>query len=70
MKAGTSEGGSMLNQFVKHIRDTHSWVLNPGRLIDRFLDHLDKLHGFVLPAVDEPSYRVVEIEVRRRQFSE
>ena len=63
-------GGSMLNHILKQIRDTHPWVLNPGCLLDRFLDHLDKLSAFVLPATAEPSYRVAEIKVRRRQFGE
>jgi hypothetical protein len=59
----------MLNQIMKHVRDTHPWVLNPGCLLDTFLDHLDKLHAFVLPPeADCPSYRYVQVEARRREF--
>jgi hypothetical protein len=61
----------MLNQIMKHIRDTHPWVLSPACLLDRFLDHLDKLHGFVLlPRTDHPSFRYVPVEARRREFGE
>ena len=61
----------MLNQIMKHVRDLPSWVVSPASLIDRLLDHLDKLHSFVLPAaVNNPSYRYVKVEARRRRFGE
>jgi len=62
-------GGSMLNQILKQIRDTHPWVLNPGCLLDRFLDHLDRLNAFILPAqVDRPSLQPVKIKARSERF--
>jgi hypothetical protein len=56
----------MLNQIMKYMRDTHPWVLSPGCLLDRFLDYLDTLNAFVLPAgAANPSYRYVTIDARR-----
>ena len=59
----------MLNRIMKHVAGSHSWVPSPGCLLDRFLDDLDQLNVFVLPAgVDNPSYRYVEVEARRERL--
>jgi hypothetical protein len=37
--------------------DVRSWLLNPSCLIDRFLDHIEKLSSVVLPAqAGDPAY--------------
>jgi hypothetical protein len=59
----------MINQQIEHRQRTHAWVLSPGSLIDRLLDHIERLGNFILPArVDTPSYREAEIEVRLDRF--
>jgi hypothetical protein len=59
----------MLNRIMVHVRDLRAWAANPATLLDRFLDHLDKLHRFVLPAMaDNPAYRYVEVDARRQQL--
>jgi hypothetical protein len=66
---GYCEGGSMLNRIMTHVRDLRAWAANPVALIDRFLDHLDTLSRFVLPApADNPAYRTIEVDARRRRL--
>jgi hypothetical protein len=61
--------GEMLSRIMKHVRDLPAWAAYPATLLDRFLDHLDRLNRFVLPAAaGDPSCRYVEVEARRRQF--
>jgi hypothetical protein len=58
----------MLKRIIAQVRGTRSW-LNPGRLLDTLLEHLDRLNAFVLPAdAERPAYRYVEVKARRRQF--
>jgi hypothetical protein len=59
----------MLDQIMTHVRNLRAWAPDPATLVDRVLDHLDKLHRLVLPAApDNPSYRYVEVDARRRRF--
>jgi hypothetical protein len=59
----------MIEQMIARVRDARSWILSPGQLIDRFLDHIDKLNTFVLPGtVDNPAYRHVEVKARLERF--
>jgi hypothetical protein len=58
----------MLNRIVTHVRMLRAWAASPATLVDRFLDHLDKLHRFVVPAAaDNPSYLYVKADARRRR---
>jgi hypothetical protein len=61
----------MLKRIMTHVGDLRAWAASPATLIDRFLDHLDKLNRFVLPApADNPAYRYVEVDARRRRLRE
>jgi hypothetical protein len=43
--------------------DRRSWLLDPGCLIDRFLDHIEKLSSVVLPAqAGNPAYAKRPVE--------
>ncbi len=33
----------MINRTIERMRSASSWILNPTRLIDRFLDQIEKL---------------------------
>ena len=37
----------MMHGTLERVRGASSWILNPARLIDRFLDQLDKLGAVV-----------------------
>ncbi len=40
-----------MNDLIERVRAAGSWILNPTRLIDRFLDQLEKLSVvFAVPA--------------------
>jgi hypothetical protein len=58
----------MINQTIERVLRASSW-LDPGRLIDRFLDEIENLRRFVLPAeVDNPFDRKTQVEARLGQF--
>jgi hypothetical protein len=60
----------MLTRIIKRVPDCNPWVVDPGRLIEKFLDHLDKLNALVLPAdAGTPSLRYAEVEARRRDLA-
>jgi hypothetical protein len=40
----------MINHIVERVQAARSCVMNPGCLIDKFLDHLEKLSSLVLAA--------------------
>lgn len=49
-------------------QDTSSWLLNPGCLIEIFLDRIEKLRSVLVPdKADNPPYRA-EIEARLEQM--
>jgi hypothetical protein len=54
----------MLNQTMQHGQRTRLWFLIPGCLIDRLLDHIEKLSSFVLPARAANPPVTTEIEAR------
>ena len=55
----------MINQPTQQKPITVSWVLDPGRLIDRFLDYIERLGSLALPArTDNPSYADAKIKPR------
>ena len=59
----------MINQTMKLGQSAGSWTLSPSCLIDRLLDHIEKLSGAVAPAqVGEPSHTDVEPKARLEQF--
>jgi hypothetical protein len=59
----------MINHVVERKQGTSSWVLSPGCLIDRILDHIEKLSSFVVSSkVDHPSHAGAKIEARVEQF--
>jgi hypothetical protein len=62
MKASTSKEGSMLNQTTQP--GQRLWFLRPAYLIDRFLDHIEKLSSFVLPAQAADPRIAAEIDAR------
>ena len=54
----------MVNPTMQPNQDTSSWLLNPGCLIEIFLDRVEKLRSVVLPdKVDNPPDRA-DIEAR------
>jgi hypothetical protein len=59
----------MINQMMDHRQGTRSSVLSPSCLIDRLLDQIEKLSGFVVPAkADNPSCTDARIEARVEQL--
>lgn len=40
----------MINQITERLRDAGLAMLDPARLIDRFLDQIDRLGAVLLPA--------------------
>jgi hypothetical protein len=55
----------MINQIAGHICGMSAWMLDPGCLIDRFLDHLERLSVLVAPEEgDSPPYPNAEIDAR------
>ena len=55
----------MINRIVERALATISWVLNPSRLVDRFLDQLDKLRELILlPQADNSLEKEAQIEPR------
>ena len=41
----------MINRTIERVRSASSWILNPTRLIDRFLEEIEKLNAvLVMPA--------------------
>ena len=61
----------MLKRIMGYVQDLRAWATSPAALLDQFLDHLDKLHRFVLPAAaDNPAYRYVEVDARRRRLDD
>lgn len=59
----------MINQTIETVPGPSSWVLNPGCLIDRFLDRIEKLRSFVLPVqADDPAIRTAQLDTRLGQF--
>lgn len=58
----------MINQ-PEHKPGTASWALSLGRLVDRLLDHVERLGRLVLPAAaDVPAYGDVKVEARFDRF--
>ncbi len=54
---------------IEREQHTGSWVLSPGCLIDRLLDHIEKLSSFVVPSqADDRSHADAEIKARVEQF--
>ena len=59
----------MIFQTARHVQRASTWLLNPGRLIDRLLDRLDKQSIVVVPVgIESPLYREAHVEARFRQF--
>jgi hypothetical protein len=59
----------MINRIMERALATSSWVLNPGRLVDRFLDQLDKLRELILlPQADNSLEKETQVEPRLGQF--
>jgi hypothetical protein len=59
----------MIIQTSGHVRRASAWLLNPARLIDRLLDHLDKRTIVVTPVgIESPLYCEAHVEARFRQF--
>jgi len=58
----------MINQPTEpteHKQRILAWVLNPGWLMDRFLDQIERLSRLVVPArIDIPSYGEAKGEAR------
>jgi len=59
----------MLNPTMRPGQRTRWWFLSPSCLIDRFLDHVEKLSGFVLPAEAANPPIAIRIEVRVKRPS-
>jgi hypothetical protein len=60
----------MLNkQTMERMQRTTSWVLSPGRSIDRLLDYIETLSSFVLPAQADNPARGPQIEARPEQLA-
>jgi len=59
----------MINQTMKHSQGPRLWMLSPSCLIDKILDHLEKLCGFVVSAkTDDLLHITAEPEARLEQF--
>jgi len=59
----------MLNPTMRPGQRTRWWFLSPYYLIDRFLDHIEKLSDFALPAKAANPPIATEIEARLEQLS-
>jgi hypothetical protein len=68
MKASTSKEGSMLNRTLKPSQRTRLWFVSPDYLVDRFLDHIEKLGSLVLPAKAANPPTATEIQARLEQL--
>ena len=56
----------MIYQTLQRVFGAASALLSPADLIDRLLDHIDKLSPALMPAqVDRLHFKPVRIEVRR-----
>jgi hypothetical protein len=50
-------------------QSTNSWVLSPGGLIDRVLDHMERLSSVLVPdKVDNPPYMDAGLDARLEQL--
>ena len=58
----------MLNQTTQPSQRTRLWFLSPACLIDRFLDYIEELSRFVLPAKADNLPCRVEIKARPERF--
>ena len=54
----------MLNLIMQLGQRTRLRFLSPGYLVDKFLDHIERLSGFVLPAQAATPPIATEIEAR------
>jgi hypothetical protein len=54
---------------IERERHASSWTLSPSCLIDRILDHIEKLGSFVVPpSADNRPHTGVEVEARVEQL--
>jgi len=59
----------MIFQTSRHVQRARTWRLNPGRLIDRLLDRLERRTIIVVPVgIESPLYGEAHVEARFRQF--
>jgi hypothetical protein len=65
-KAGHRNGGdSVINQIVQRLRELGLAMLTPTSLIDRFLDHIERLGATLMP-VQADSLACQRIRIDRR----
>ena len=59
----------MINPMMRQIRGASSWLLNPHCLIDKTLDHIERLSSLIVPdKVHNSLYRDASIETRVKEF--